>query len=247
MFVLSAVVHLPLNVLLGKSNNKKDLSDVTTVLRVICSVQVALDIFVYVCSLFFLVREMVYDGIFSAEYIRVRNVGGLFLVLLIMLDCFVLHGVRIMHGGYLNVFLITHLILFGLSVIGTFYTVYTLTDLNVKAILIYLTISLITITLFLTRIGYKTALHKIFNTREKNKIKNNRITPSEAQYYVDEKWTVPSYIIRVIEINHRNLKMQSVLIHEIWKYTLSDWISRICWFIVGCWSCTTTYTARQRR
>ena len=187
MFVLSAVVHLPLNVLLGKSNNKKDLSDVTTVLRVICSVQVALDIFVYVCSLFFLVREMVYDGIFSAEYIRVRNVGGLFLVLLIMLDCFVLHGVRIMHGGYLNVFLITHLILFGLSVIGTFYTVYTLTDLNAKAILIYLTISLITITLFLTRIGYKTALHKIFNTREKNKIKNNRITPSEAQYYVDEK------------------------------------------------------------
>ena len=187
MFVLSAVVYIPLNILLGKRNNKEDLSDVTTVLRVICSVQAALDLFVYVCSLFFLVQEMVYDDIFSAEYIRVRNVGGLFLVLLIMLDCFVLHGVRIMHGGYLNVFLITHLILFGLTVIGTFYTFYTLTDLNPKAILIYLTISLITITLFLTRIGYKTALHKIFNTREKNKIKNNRIAPSEAQYYVDEK------------------------------------------------------------
>ena len=187
MFVLSSFIYLPLNVLLEKRNKKDDLSEVTTVLRVICSVQAALDILVYICSLFFLVQEVIYEDIFSAEYIRVRNIGGLFLVLLIILDSFVLHGVRTRHSRYLNVFLITHWLLFGLTVIGTFYTFYTLTDFGGKAIAIFLFISLITTIMFLTRIGYKTSLHRIFLAREKPTPKNNQISPVEAQYYIDEK------------------------------------------------------------
>ena len=158
------------------------------VLRVICGVQAVVDVFVYACSLFFLVQDMVYDDIFSSEYIRIRNIGGLLLALLIMLDCFVFHEVRIMHGGYLNVFLRTHWFLFGFTIIVTFYTFYTLTDFGVKSILIYFTISLINTTMFLTRIGYKTALQRIILAREENKVKNNRIAPVKAQYYNDEKW-----------------------------------------------------------
>lgn len=189
MFVLSAFIYLPLNIILVKRNNKEELSDVSTVLKVICGVQAVWDLFVYACSLFFLVQEMVYDDIFSSEYIRIRNIGGLLLALLIILDCLVLHEVRILHGHgrYMNVFLITHWLLFGFSVIGTFYIFYALTDFGVKAILIFSTISLINTTMFLTRIGYKTALQKIILAREENKLKNNRITPVEAQYYIDEK------------------------------------------------------------
>ena len=68
MFVLSAFVYLPLNIILIKRNNKGALSDVSTVLRVICGVQAVLDVFVYACSLFFLIQDMVYYDIFSSEY-----------------------------------------------------------------------------------------------------------------------------------------------------------------------------------
>ena len=187
IFVLSSFVFLPLNVILAKRNKKEDLSDVTTVLRVVCSVQAILDILVYTCSLFFLVQEVIYEHIFSAEYIRVRNIGGLILVLLIILDCLVLHGIKFKHSGYFNVFLITHSLLFGLTFIATFYTVYTLTDFGGKAIVIFLFISLITTIIFLTRIGYKTALYRIFLAKEKPMPKKNQISTVEARYYIDDK------------------------------------------------------------
>ena len=64
---------------------------------------------------------------------------------------------------------------------------YTLTDFGLKTIFIFFTIGLINTTMFLTRIGYKTALQRIILPREENKVKNNRIAPVKAQYYIDEK------------------------------------------------------------
>ena len=180
IFILTAFIYLPLNIILEKGIKKDDLSEVTLVLRVICSVQAALDIFVYAIPLLFLVQEVAYEDIYSAQYIRIRNIAVTVLVLLIILDCLVLHGVQIKHSGCLKFFLITHWLLFVLTVTGIVFLFYILTDFSAKAIVILFSTILISSAIFLTKIGYKVSLHGIFLSQSKTNLKNNKISPVES-------------------------------------------------------------------
>ena len=187
-FLLSAVVFLPLNIILLKRNMKEDLHEVTTILRVICWINATLDMMIYFFTLLLLTLDVLNDDRFSDKYITIRNLGALLLGFSIVLVCLGLHGIRTKQSTYVKILIVIQYLFLGLAVIGIFLISLTMTVYSGTVFCLLIgTLSTITITaVFVFRIGYNVGLHTIFLVHEP-KFGRNVVSASESQYYVSEE------------------------------------------------------------